>query len=149
MKVILLKSVPKLGKVDDIVEVPDGYAANALFPKRLATPATPSTITARNRKLEGKVEQTKLQHELLDKAISTLDGKALVYTARANEQGSLFSKVTADDIAQVLLDQYRLSIDSKKLLLPEQGIKHVGLYTIGIVDGTYKATFQCTVGAAS
>ncbi len=148
MKVILLKSVPKLGKTDDIIEVPDGYAANALFPKRLAIPATPQAIDSRNRKLAGRVEQTKLQHELLDRAIAVLDGKALIYTTRANEQGSLFSKVTAEDITQALIDQYRISIDSKKVIIPDGGIKHIGPYTIGIVDGTYKATFQCIVQAS-
>ena len=41
MKVILLQDVKALGKKGDVVNVSDGYARNAIFPKKLGLEATP------------------------------------------------------------------------------------------------------------
>ena len=42
MKVILLEDVKALGKKGEIVNVSDGYARNAIFPKKLGVEATPT-----------------------------------------------------------------------------------------------------------
>ena len=39
MKVILLQDVKALGKKGDVVNVSDGYARNAIFPKKLGVEA--------------------------------------------------------------------------------------------------------------
>ena len=39
MKVILLQDVKALGKKGDVVNVSDGYARNAIFPKKLGLEA--------------------------------------------------------------------------------------------------------------
>ena len=43
MKVILLEDVKALGKKGEIVNVSDGYARNAIFPKKLGVEATPTS----------------------------------------------------------------------------------------------------------
>jgi large subunit ribosomal protein L9 len=145
MKVILLKSVPKLGKKDDIITVPDGYAQNALFPKKLAVVATDQAVAALKRTQDNSVTQKKIQHELLDKAIESLEGKTLVYATRKNEKGSLFSKVTELDISKALMDQHRISIDSKLMTLKDGHIKQTGSYTVDIKDGEYQSEFTVRV----
>ena len=44
MKVIMLKDVKGVGKVNQILEVKDGYAANYLIPNRLAVRYTDRSI---------------------------------------------------------------------------------------------------------
>ncbi len=145
MKVILLKSVPKLGKKDDVITVPDGYAQNALLPKKLAIIATDQAVAALKRTQENKITEKKIQHELLDKAIESLAGQTLVYHTKKNEKGSLFSKVTEADISKALLDQHRISIDAKLMTIKEGHIKQIGTYSVAIKDGDYKSEFTVSV----
>ena len=44
MQVILLTDVKKVGQRGTVITVADGYAMNVLFPKKLATPATPENL---------------------------------------------------------------------------------------------------------
>jgi large subunit ribosomal protein L9 len=151
MKVILLKSVPKVGKKDDIVTVPDGYAQNALLPKKLAVIATDQAVAALQRTQQNKITEKKIQHELLDKSIASLEelssaaGKTLVYKTKKNEKGVLFSKVTELDISKALMEQYRISIDPALMKIDSGHIKQLGMYTITVKDGEYKAQFNISV----
>ncbi len=144
MKVILLKTVPKVGKKDDIVTVPDGYAHNALFPKKLAIQATDQAIAALQRTQQNKITEKNIQHELLDKAIESLEGKTLIYTAKKNDKGSLFSKITEQDISKALMSQHRIAIDAK-LMTIGVSIKQVGDYTVTVKDGEYTSSFVVSV----
>ena len=65
MKVILIEDVKSLGKKGDLVNVSDGYARNALFPKKLALEATTKNIN--DLKLQ-KAHQEKVAKENLDHA---------------------------------------------------------------------------------
>ena len=86
MKVILLQDVKALGKKGDVVNVSDGYARNAIFPKKLGLEATPKNLN--DLKLQNqhadKVAQENyeaalaLAEELKDKKI-TVKMKAGVY----------------------------------------------------------------------
>ena len=44
MKVILLEDVKALGKKGDVVNVSDGYARNAILPKKLGVEATSKNL---------------------------------------------------------------------------------------------------------
>ena len=46
MKVILLEDVKALGKKGEIVNVSDGYARNAIFPKKLSSQTLPAAYPA-------------------------------------------------------------------------------------------------------
>lgn len=148
MKVILTKSVPKLGKANDVIDVPDGYAANALFPKRLAVPATPAALATLAQKQKNAITAKQIQHDLLDRAVQSLEGQTLVYATKANDKGSLFSKVDEVDVARELMEKHRISIDSKCITIREGVIKHTGTYSVDITDGSFKSAITLRVVAA-
>lgn len=145
MKVILLKSVPKLGKINDVLDVPDGYAINALFPKRLATPATPGALATREQKLKNAVTAKALQHDLLDMAVRTLANQTVVYKTKTNDKGSLFSKIDTKDIARELLTTYRVSIDPACMTIRSGQIKNIGSYIVDIAEGGFKSSITIEV----
>lgn len=145
MKVILLKAVPKLGKAEDVVEVSEGFARNSLFPQKKAIPATSSAVLELDRKKQNRTTEKAVQQTLLDKAIKEIEGAAIGYKAPANDKGVLFSKITAKDVAQFLLDTSRIAIDPKCIQIPGEAIKQLGKYTITVKDNSYEASFIFTV----
>lgn len=146
MKVILLKSVQKVGKTGDVVEVSDGYAANALFPNKLAIAATAKNLEALEKKTASVAASKALQHELLEKAISSLPDQVLTIAVRANEKGSLFSKIDEADIVSALLT-HRVSISPKNVVLPHP-IKELGTYTVTIKEGEHKKDISVSIIAS-
>ena len=143
MKVILLKSVSKVGKTGDIVEVSDGYAANALFPNKKAIPATAKNLESLNRKKQSDEDLKALQHGLLEQAILALPDTTIEINVRANEKGHLFSKIDENNIVEELL-KHRISISAKNIILKE-AIKELGTYQVAVKEGDYKAGITVSV----
>ncbi len=145
MKVILLQSVAKVGKKGDVVDVSDGYAANALLPTKKAIIATAKNLEAHNRTL-ASVQATKaLEHGLLEAAIRSLPNMTLTLKARANAQGHLFSKVDTKAIVEALA-LHRISVGEKNILLKES-IKSIGTYIATIKEGEYTQTISIDIVA--
>ncbi len=143
MKVILLKPVPKVGKAGDVVEVSDGYAANALFPNKSAIPATAKNLEIWNRKKQSKEDLKAFQHGLLGQAILALPNTSIEIKVRANEKGHLFSKVDEETIVEAL-SKHRISISTKNIIL-QKVIKELGTYQVGVKEGDYKTEITVVV----
>jgi large subunit ribosomal protein L9 len=141
MKVILLKSIPKVGKKDEVIDIAAGYAQHALFPKKLAIAATPIALKSLERQKQNTAAEKEVRHALLNKAIEALNNDKLVMQVKANEQGSLFSKIHAADIAAFLMEMHRIAIDAASISLPDGPIKKIGKYRIIVSDEDYHSTF--------
>lgn len=144
MKIILLRSVAKVGKKDEIVDVPEGYARNALFPKGLAIQATDKTIKELQNKLYAKAEIAALEQSLLEDAYKTLSQKTTTITAPHTKEGALFKKIHEKDIAQAILKEHRISINAADIIGVPFPIKQTGLYTFKSKTFPY-STFTVTI----
>ena len=129
MKVIFIKNVPKVGKIDEIKDQPDGYVRNFLLPKGYAILATPDAV----RKLEQKQSEIRVgrevQSDLFKKNIRSVAGVGVTIAAKTNQQGSLFQAIHAKDIALALKKEHHIMIDEEFIKLKEP-IKQNGTFTV-------------------
>lgn len=102
MKVVLTENIPKLGGKWEVKDVSPGYARNFLFPRKLASPATPELeerALIERKKIEETAERKLASVEAL---ITKLDGIELHIFAKADDNGTLFGSVGHKEIAEAL-----------------------------------------------
>lgn len=131
MKVILQKSVDKLGHPGEIVEVADGYARNYLMPRGLAVKATRGGvkhIDSLKRAHSVRVNKAKAEAE---QVASRLASTPITVRAHAGEEGKLFGSVTANDIAEALHGQTGVRVDRHDVHL-EEPIRSVGSHEVRV-----------------
>lgn len=131
MKVILLEDVKTLGKKGEVVEVSDGYARNAIFPKKLGLEATPKNLN--DLKLKN-MHADKVAQENYEAALAfaeDIKDKKVVVKMKAGEGGRTFGSVSTKEIAAAAKAQFSLELDKKKMQLPEP-IKSFGMTEVSI-----------------
>ena len=130
MKVILNKTVPKVGKEGDVVSVADGYARNLLFPRGLAVLAEKNQIAAlqkRQARTEAKTADQKSSAEGLKEK---LDGMEVRIQGKVGAAaGKLFGAITSQDVVDAIKDQLKVSLEKKQVALVEP-IKRLGKHLV-------------------
>ena len=129
MKVLLLKDVNGSGKEGDIVNVSDGYARNFLIPKKLAVPADAGNINAANLKKSAAAHRIEVQRKNARELASGMSNLTVRIYAKCGENGRLFGSITGKEISEALKEQYDLTVDKKKIRIPEP-IKSTGITTV-------------------
>ena len=148
MKVILLEDVKALGKKGEIVNVSDGYARNALLPKKLGVEANSKNLN--DLKLQKKHEE-KVAKEIYDKAVAlakTVEEQKVVVKVKCGDGGRLFGTVSTKEIAAAAKAQIGLELDKKKMQLADP-IKALGTYEVPVKlhqKVTAKLTVQVVEG---
>lgn len=131
MKVILLQDVKSLGKKGDLVEVKDGYARNAILPKKLGVEATPKNINDLKLK-KANDEKVAAENLAAAKALAEeLKEKEIVVSLKLGAGGKTFGSISSKEISEEAKKQLGYEIDKKKILLKES-IKTLGVHTVGI-----------------
>ncbi len=127
MRLLLKKTVDKLGKIGDVVNVRDGYGRNYLLPKGLATSVTPENIREiAIERAHYEEEEAKRRAELAAEA-ETLVGASVTITMKAGEEGHLYGAVTAQLVSDGLA-KLGYGVDAK--LIKMEPIKEVGEFTV-------------------
>jgi len=130
MKILLFKSLNRLGNRGQIVDVAPGYFRNYLAPRGIAAEANPANL----KRLEQEKKQAEkiALHDLSDaKTLAErLEDIPLKVSLKAGENDRLFGSVTAADIAEQLKTA-GYDIDKKKISISES-IKKLGMYTVHV-----------------
>ncbi len=129
MQIILLQDVKSLGKKGDVKDVSEGYARNFLFPKKLASPATPGAINESNLKKEGEMARQKKETADLLELAKKIGNEKIILKTKA-KAGKLFGSITKKQ----LVEEFKKSnLDvSEKCIIMKEVIKKVGAYEIEV-----------------
>lgn len=131
MKVILLQDVKGKGKAGEIIEVSDGYFRNFLQSKKLAKVANAESINAAKQAIAAdKAKKEKEKEKALELA-KEIEGKTVLISVKAGENGKIFGAVTSKEIAEALNAKYNTNIDKKAVELASN-IKQLGKYKVSI-----------------
>ena len=131
MRVILLQNIKGIGRVGEVKNVSDGYGRNYLIARKLAKPATDGAMKE-SEILRQKSDQLELIRQ--GKAKELVDAiKDMVFQIahKANDKGTLFEGVEAEDIARVISSKLKFEV-SEDMIHVNEPIKHVGKHTVEI-----------------
>jgi large subunit ribosomal protein L9 len=148
MKVILLKDVRGVGVHGEVKNVADGYAVNALFPKKLAEPATVEKIAQMEEAKAAHEAEKQKAEEQLDQKVAALRGKKISLSSRATEKGGLFKAVHEGDVAKAISAEHGLDIPEQSVVFSEP-IKTVGEHVVLLQSKNQKAELGVVVVATS
>jgi large subunit ribosomal protein L9 len=126
---ILLQDVESLGEKGTVVDVSAGYLRNFLQPRKLAEPATESSIKVAQRRREDAERAEREAVERSQESAAVLGRTVLTIAQQAGDDGRLFGSVTTQDIADAIRDARGIKIDRRKVHL-EEPIRHVGTYMV-------------------
>lgn len=146
MKVILLNDVAKIGHKYDVKDVASGYAANYLFPRKLAEPATAARVKSIEKLQAQAAEERRIQHELLAKNFGALKDVTVTVAGKANEQGHLFKAIKVDEIVSALREQAHVDIAPEMIKL-EHSVKALGETKVTVEHGESHGSFTLSVEA--
>lgn len=144
MKVILVSTIPNLGKAGDIKEVKKGYAFNYLLPEGLAELATAGMVKSVEKSVAKRSAQKAAKIAELAASMKKLDGMTFTIVAKAKE-GKLFGSVSAADIVTAAKASDVEIVDD--MIQLEHPIKAVGEHAVTLEAGKSKAVVTVSVVA--
>lgn len=128
MKVILLKTVDKIGAKHDVKDVADGFARNFLFPKGLARPATEGAIKEIEAEKAAAEAEAELDLAKTEELVAAIDGQEVEIKAKASDDGTLYGAITPMKISKILQDKgFKVKKNQIKL---EDNIKEAGEHDV-------------------
>ena len=131
MKVILLEDVKSLVKKGDVVDVSDGYANNFILKKKLGLPATKENMGKLEHQKKREADDAAALLKQMQDLAAVISGKSVKVSMKKGEGDRAFGSVSSKEIAQAAQEQYDLTLDKKKIVLPEP-IKTFGTHPVSV-----------------
>ena len=128
MKVILLETIDRLGKIGEVISVKDGFARNYLIPKKKAKEATGGNMKMLDilKKKEAALEKDKL--DKASELAAKIAALSLTIAVSAGEEEKLFGSVSNEMISEALAEE-GIAVDKKDIIL-DGPIKALGAFQV-------------------
>lgn len=130
MKVILLKDIKNIGKKWDVKHVSDGYARNYLMPRGMARLASQGALDELDDELRKREMLATEELGAMQAIAEGLDGLDVYVRVKADENGTVYSGVSAKAITTALADM-GVTVEEKAIKLKEP-IKELGEHQVTI-----------------
>ncbi|PLX21053.1 50S ribosomal protein L9 [Candidatus Parcubacteria bacterium] len=143
MKVILLKNVQGLGGPGDVKEVKEGYAKNFLFPQKLAEVLSDRKVKDISDKQKREEKKKKTAQKNKEKLASKINGKSFKFSLRADDTGTLYTKLSSKYIAE-RLKKSNFMVNEKDVILSAP-LKKTGEYIAELRLGGSKAKIKILI----
>jgi large subunit ribosomal protein L9 len=130
MKIILIATVSKVGKIGDVIEVKNGYAKNFLIPNKKAICFTTNNYKIFETK-KHEFEQENLKNlSVAEKVKAQISGKDVVVIENASDDGRLYGSVNSAVIAAKINEVIGEKLVSRADIFLKKPIKEIGLYEV-------------------
>ena len=146
MEVLMINTVPRVGRKGELKKVTEGFARNYLFPRNYAILATDGAKKHLElMKTSWEKQAVREKQAFMDMA-SKIEGLTLKLTRKAGDKGRLFGSVTSTELAEEINKLAHVNID-KKLVVADH-IKEVGEHSVTIrFTGEVKAHLTVVIVA--
>lgn len=148
MRILLLKTIPGVGRANEIIEAKDGYATNFLLPKGLGRLVTKQLENERGDKAHRAMihaAELKAFHAEAATKVKQLGGITL--PRKASDKGHLFGAVTDKDIIAEVKRLGQVELKTENVQLPA-AIKALGEHRATVVLGEHRIPLTVRVVAA-
>lgn len=148
MKVLLLKTIEKIGLKGKIVDVSDGYAKNALLPKKYAQIATQQMIanyTAQKQKMEQKENE---RESAIKSLLPKLKNHEFIGTVKMGKGGEVFTSMHKDTIHQMVFEFIKKEsplFEKEDVHIETKPLKEIGAKTLSIRLGRGTKIHNATI----
>ena len=140
MKVVLLKDVKDMGRAHTAIEVSDGHALNFLIPRKLAVPATASSLKQAELRVKQVVDRKELDVKLVEDRLAQLADEKVTIVKKANEQGHLYDGVDAAELATA-------AQLPEEVIRIERWFKELGAFEVPVAFGDQFGKFTVDIVA--
>lgn len=146
MEVLMINTVPRVGRKGEFKNVAEGFARNYLFPRNYAIPATDGAKKHLDlMKTSWEKQAVREKQAYMDMA-AKIEGLVLKLTRKAGDKGRLFGSVTSTELAEEINKLAKVTID-KKLVVADH-IKELGEHSVTIrFTGEVKAHMKVVIVA--
>jgi len=130
-KVLLVKTVERLGHVGEVVTVADGYARNYLFPQRLGVEPTEHNVTQYAKERAAHEAELLKREEKALLVRGKLADQKLTFERKAHDDDRLYGSVRAEDIVAQIEELVGEQIESSRVHL-DTPIETLGAHSVTI-----------------
>lgn len=129
INVLLTDDVLDLGLAGEIHKVAGGYARNYLIPRGYAVLATKGAMKQAEEIRQAGIRRRALERENAEAQAQLLEGKKILFNAKAGENDRLYGSVTTSEIAEKLGEAAGFDIDRRRIN-PSAALRDLGIYEL-------------------